>query len=76
MKDKRFLANVDKDVLCFAFAVLIMMGIGAVVAMGRNGNAVKPMPKKESILDKIKSERDTINVREVNILDLISGKQK
>lgn len=76
MKDKRFLANVDKDALCFAFAVLIMMGIGAVVAMGRNGNAVKPMPKKENILDKIKSERDTINVQEVNILDLISVKQK
>lgn len=76
MKDKRFLANVDKDALCFAFAVLIMMGIGAVVAMGGNGNAVKPMPKKESVIDTIKAQRDTVVVRRVNIMDLISTKQK
>lgn len=76
MKDKRFLANVDKDALCFAVAVLIMMGIGGTVAWDVNKEFTKPHEKKESVIDTIKAQRDTVVVRRVNIMDLISTKQK
>lgn len=76
MKDKRFLANVDKDALCFAVAVLIMMGIGGTVAWDVNKEFTKPHEKKESVIDTIKAQRDTVVARRVNIMDLISTKQK
>ena len=34
MKDKKFLANLDRDTVCFLAAMMILAGVGATVSLG------------------------------------------
>lgn len=75
MKARNIFAKMDRDTLCFFVTMVILGGIGVVV----NAVAMKQQKKparKENIMNVIKAQRDTQQVRTVNIMDLISTKQK
>lgn len=68
--------NVDRDTACFALALLLCAGIGTTVVWEIDNIFNKPKTKKENIMNVIKAERDTAKVKSVNIMELISTKQK
>lgn len=75
MKARNIFAKMDRDTVCFFVTMVILGGIGVVV----NAVAMKQQKKparKENIMNVIKAQRDTQQVRTVNIMDLISTKQK
>ena len=52
MKNKRWLANIDKDVLCFFVTVLLMLGAGAGVMMVACKTQKENAQKKEVVSGK------------------------
>lgn len=72
---KSFLANVDKDTVCFLMAVAFLTGFGGIVQLSL-GKDVKAEVKKENVLDVMKCKRDTAIVQKRNIVDLITTRQK
>ena len=75
MKDRNIFAKMDRDILCFLVTAMILGGVGIVVHSVAMNTQKKPA-KKENIMNVIKAQRDTQQVRTVNIMDLISTKQK
>lgn len=75
MKARNIFAKMDRDTVCFFVTMVILGGIGVVVHSVAMNTQKKPA-RKENIMNVIKAQRDTQQVRTVNIMDLISTKQK
>ena len=75
-KNRNLFANLDRDSVCFAVAVLILSGIGATVAWDVAKDFVDVKAKKENKVDVSKIERDTATVKSVSVMELVSTKQK
>ena len=75
MKARNIFAKMDRDTLCFLVNAMILGGVGIVVHSVAMNTQKKPA-RKENIMNVIKAQRDTQKVRAVNIMDLISTKQK
>ena len=75
MKDRNIFAKMDRDTLCFLVTAMILGGVGIMVHSVAMNTQKKPA-KKENIMNVIQAQRDTQKVRAINIMDLISTKQK